>query len=110
MREVKTTTRVLIIIMACIVLLFFLEKNSFKYNEKNFIGKTSAEIISQYGPFDFVTLHPQEDGLYKNCKCGYTIQEWSQGFWGSTDELLFYIAFNENGVAVSCFEGVPPAA
>ena len=106
----KKSAILFIIPLFIIVLLFTLVKNSSKYNEKNFIGKTSAEIISQYGPFDFVTLHPQKDGLYKNCKCGYTIQEWSQGFWGSTDELLFYIAFNENGVAVSCFEGVPPAA
>lgn len=106
----KKSAILFIIPLFIIVLLFTLVKNSSKYNEKDFIGKTSAEIIIQYGPFDFVTLHPQKDGLYKNCKCGYTIQEWSQGFWGSTDELLFYIAFNENGVAVSCFEGPPPAA
>ena len=106
----KKSAILFIIPLFIIVLLFTLVKNSSKYNEKDFIGKTSAVIISQYGPFDFVTLHPQKDGLYKNCKCGYTIQEWSQGFWGSTDELLFYIAFNENGVAVSCFEGPPPAA
>ena len=98
-----------IIPLFIIVLLFTFEKNSSKFNEKDFVGKTSAEIISQYGSFDFATLHPKEDGLYKNCKCGYTIQEWSQGFWGTTDELLFYIVFDENGVAVSCFEGEPPA-
>jgi len=93
-----------------IVLLFTLEKNSSKYNEKDFVGKTSAEIISQYGVFDFTTLHPKADGLYKNCKCGYTIQESSTGFWGTSRELLFFIVFDENGIAISCFESEPPAA
>ena len=106
----KKSVILFIIPLFIMVLLFSLEKDSSKYNEKAFIGRTSSEIISQYGPFDFATLHPKADGLYKNCKCGYTIQEWSQGFWGTTDELLFYIVFDENGIAVSCFEGEPPAA
>ena len=101
---------ILVVFSIIIVFLLLVINRSSRYNERNFIGKTSAEIINQYGPFDFVTLYPEEDGLYKNCKCGYTIQESSTGFWGTSRELLFFIVFDENGIAISCFESEPPAA
>ena len=66
----KNRAILFIIPLFIIVLLFTFEKNSSKFNEKDFVGKTSAEIISQYGSFDFATLHPKEDGLYKK---GHTV-------------------------------------
>ena len=50
------------------------------YDTDWIIGKTSSEIIDQYGAFDCITMDANEDGLYKNCKCGYTIIEEKQGF------------------------------
>lgn len=32
---------------------------------------------------------PAEDGIYKNCSCGYTIKEPHVGFFGTSDEKLF---------------------
>ena len=80
------------------------------YREKDFIGKTSAEIVKQYGSFDFTTIAVREDGLYKNCKCGYIVQESSVKFGGTSREMMFFIVFDENGIAVSCFESETPAA
>lgn len=80
------------------------------YREKDFIGKTSAEIVKQYGSFDFTTIAVREDGLYKNCKCGYIVQESSVKFGGTSREMMFFVVFDENGIAVSCFESGTPAA
>ena len=79
-----------------------------KYNEKDFIGKTSAEIIETFGPFDCVTAPADADGLYRNCSCGYTLKEPRQGLFGTSEEVLFFIGFDGNGVAISCKEGYRP--
>ena len=46
-----------------------------KYNKEEIIGKTSNEIIDAYGEFDnTIGIDiPDENGVYRNCKCGYTI-------------------------------------
>lgn len=87
---------------------FVMSGCSGKYNEDDYIGKTSQEIIEQFGEFDCVTAPPDENGLYRNCKCGYTIEESEQGFLGSSEEVLLFISFDENGVAQSCSEGNRP--
>ena len=104
--------RITLAVISIFIMVFLLSvaNRSSRYNEKNFVGKTSAEIINQYGPFDFVTLYPKEDGLYKNCRCGYIIQESSTGFWGTSREMMFFIVFDESGIAASCFESETPAA
>lgn len=79
-----------------------------KYRAENFIGKTSAEIISQYGSFDCIGMPSNEDGLYRNCQCGYTIKEPQVGFLGTSPERLFFITFDENGIAIKCEEGYRP--
>lgn len=83
---------------------------SVKYNEEDIIGKTSNEIIDVYGEFDNVIGIdvPDEDGVYRNCRCVYTIEESKQGFPGSSDEILFYIRFDENGIATDCEKGPRP--
>ncbi len=106
----KKSIILVVISIFIMVFLLFVANRSSKYNEKDFAGKTSAEIINQYGQFDFVTLYPKEDGLYKNCKCGYIIQESSTGFWGTSREMMFFIVFDESGIATSCFESEIPAA
>ena len=78
------------------------------YNAEDFIGKTSTEIINRYGPFDCTGMPVSEDGLYRNCKCGYTIKEPQTGFLGTTPEVLFFISFDENGIATKCSEGHRP--
>ena len=90
-------------------MLFALYTGLSRYDEENFIGKTSTEIAAQYGPFDFTTIAVREDGLYKDCRCGYVIQEFFTGFWGTSREMMFFIVFDENGIAVSCFESETPA-
>jgi len=79
-----------------------------KYNADDFIGKTSVEIISKYGVFDCIGTPASEDGLYRNCQCGYTIKESQKGFLGTSAEVLLFISFDENGVAIECEEGYRP--
>lgn len=83
---------------------------SAKYNEDEIIGKRSDEIVNTYGEFDSVLGIgvPDEDGIYRNCSCGYTIKEPHVGFFGSSDEKLFYIKFDEDGIATGCREDVRP--
>ena len=79
-----------------------------RYAQSDFLGKTSVEIVAEYGNFDCVTMSADEDGLYKNCRCGYTITPSRPSFLGVSDELLFFICFDENGIAVDCEEGSRP--
>lgn len=79
-----------------------------KYDEDDYIGKTSQEIIEQFGEFDYAPTPPDNNGIYKNCRCGYTIEESEQGFLGRSEEVLLFISFDENGVAQSCSEGNRP--
>ena len=79
-----------------------------KYKEKDFIGKTSAEIVSQYGPFDCTLMPVSEDGLYHNCYCGYTVREPVVGFLGTSPEVLFFIHFDADGIAWTTSEGYRP--
>ncbi len=79
-----------------------------KYNEDMFIGKTSAEIEEEFGPFDCTIASASADGLYRNGRCGYTIKEPKKGFLGTSDEVLYFITFDENGIAVECEEGYRP--
>ena len=72
------------------------------YKEEDFIGLTSAEIIEKYGEFDNVQMSPSEDGLYRNCGCGYVVVKAKVGFFGTTPPELFNIYFDENGVAYRC--------
>ncbi|MBP0990762.1 MAG: hypothetical protein J5874_06265 [Oscillospiraceae bacterium] len=97
-----------LLIILCTVFALSLGGCGAKYKEKDFIGKTSAEIIGTFGPFDCVTAQADADGLYKSCSCGYTVKEPRQGLFGTSEEVLFFIGFDENGVAVSCKEGYRP--
>ena len=97
---------VLFLLLAVIVSLF--SGCSEKYNEKDILGKSSAVIISEYGEFDFMASSAGEDGLYRNCRCGYTVKEPKVGFFGTSYEILFFIIFDDNGVAVGCEEGYRP--
>ena len=81
---------------------------SSQYKAEDFIGKTSEVIVEQYGAFDCIGMSADKDGLYKSCKCGYTIKEPKKGFFGTSQEVLFFIHFDENGIAASCEEGYRP--
>ena len=94
--------------LICAVFLFSFAGCSTKYNADDFIGKTSAQIESEYGTFDCCGMPVSADGLYRNTACGYTVKEPRVGFLGSTPEVLFFITFDETGVAVACEEGYRP--
>ena len=79
-----------------------------KYKAKYILGKTSDEIIEKYGAFDSKTILADEDGLYRNCTCWYTVKEPRVGFLGTSPEILFFIRFDENGMATDCREGYRP--
>ena len=79
-----------------------------KFREVDFLGKTSAQITAEFGEFDCVVNHASEDGLYRNSSCGYTITEPRVGFLGTDPEVLFFIYFDENGIALRCYEGYRP--
>ena len=99
--------RHVLILFAAVIFTLTLAGCSSKYDAEDFIGKTSAEIVDENGAFDCV-IGEADDGIYSNCKCGYTIKEKKAGFLGSSDEVLFFICFDENGVATRCEEGVRP--
>ncbi len=73
-----------------------------KYNEDDFLGLTSKEIQERYGKFDNVRNNPDDDGLYKLCRCGYIVKPAQKGFWGKTEPELFMISFDANGIAYKC--------
>lgn len=97
-------------IIGCLCLMVALVGCSEKYDKEDIIGKTSNEIIDTYGEFNSIIGidAPDENGIYRNCKCGYTIEKAKQGFLGSSDEILFYIYFDENGIATDCEKGPRP--
>ena len=88
--------------------LFLLTGCSPKYNQSNFLGKTSLEIMDEYGAFDCVTMPASENGLYQNCRCGYTITPSKTHALGTSDEILFFITFDKHGIAIQCEEGTRP--
>ena len=49
-----------------------------------------------------------DDGIYRNCRGGYTIKEPKTGFFGTSEEVLFFISFDENGISTECAEGYRP--
>lgn len=93
------------ILLFCLLLSGCMKKT---YRESDFLGKTSAQIVSEFGEFDCCGSHLDADGLYRNTTCGYTVKEPRVGFFGSDPEVLFFISFDENGIAVRCYEGYRP--
>ena len=49
-----------------------------------------------------------EDGLFRQCRCGYTIEEPRVGYLGTSPEVLYFITFDKNGVAIECEKGYRP--
>ena len=78
-----------------------------RYDIDWIIGKTSAEVIDKYGEFDCTYMPVGEDGLYRS-KCGYTVKKPRRGFLGTSPEVLLFISFDENGIAIDCEEGYRP--
>lgn len=73
-----------------------------QYAEDEIIGLTSFEIIEKYGDFDRKQGVPCEDGLYRDCACGYLISEKRVGFFGTIPPEYFMIYFDEDGFAHWC--------
>ena len=73
-----------------------------KYSEEEIIGLTSSEVIEKYGDFDRAQGSPGEDGLYRDCSCGYLISEEKVGYLGTTPPEYFMIDFDKDGVAFQC--------
>ena len=95
-------------LLICSVLMLTLAGCGPKYSTDDFVGKTSAEIEAEFGPFDCLEMPASEDGLYRNTDCGYAIKEARVGFLGTDPEVLIFIRFDENGIAISCEEGYRP--
>lgn len=93
------------ILLLCLLLVGCSEK---RYDAADFVGKTSAQIIAEFGEFDCVGTEPGADGTYRNTSCGYTIRAPRVGFLGTDPEILFFIVFDENDIAVDCYEGHRP--
>ena len=77
--------RHVLILFAAVIFTLTLASCTSKYDAEDFIGKTSAEIVDENGDFDCV-IGEADNGIYSNCKCGYTIKEKKAGFLGSSDE------------------------
>lgn len=96
--------RIMIFLFAVLCMLQMLTGCSAGYREEHYLGKSSAEIIAAYGEFDCTTMPVGSDGLYRNCRCGYTIRNRNY----ASAEILYFITFDENGMAVSCEIGYRP--
>lgn len=79
-----------------------------QYTPSRFLGKTSEQIEAEFGNFDCIGKPADGDGLYRNCSCGYTVRDAKTGFLGTEPERIFFITFDENGVAVKCEEDYRP--
>ena len=90
------------ILLLAFVLVFIVCLFKITYSEKYVIGLTSDEVIKQYGAFDQASP-PNADGVYRNCNCKYIVYRRGSGFWGKLYNKYFYIRFDENGVAESCW-------
>lgn len=95
-------------LLICAIFLLSLAGCKVKYNEDRFIGKTSAQIESEFGPFDCCGMPAGTNGLYQNTACGYTVRKPRVGFFGTDPEILLFISFDENGIARNCYEGCRP--
>ena len=85
------------------MLLFsFLGCTKSQYSESDFIGLTSKEIVEKYGDFDHRRSNPSDDGLYRNCGCGYMVKEAKVGFLGTTPPEYFMVYFDGEGIAYRC--------
>lgn len=96
------------LLLLWLLLIFILSGCGKKFNSDDYIGKTSADIIEEYGDFDYVLEDTDPEGLYKSTKCGYTYREKKVGFLGTSEEEFFFIHFNERGIAYKCDYGVRP--
>ena len=97
-----------ILVLTTVLTLIMMLCGCQKYQAADFIGKTSAEIIAQYGKFDCLGKPADKNGSYRTTFCGYTVKERRVGFFGTDPEVLFFIRFDENGIAVECYEGYRP--
>ncbi|MBR4053894.1 MAG: hypothetical protein IKK06_03735 [Clostridia bacterium] len=105
----KKAKRFISIFILCVLLSTVL--SGCGYDEEWIIGKTSVEIQEQYGTFYRVELLPDSryvqadaDVFYKNADCYYLIEEERVGWLGTYPEEYFVIRFDENGIAVDCYE------
>lgn len=96
-----------VIITISLCLAIFPGCSNNKYDSEWIVGKDSSEVRERYGEFDCTYMPISEDGLYRS-RCGYTIKEPKVGFLGTSPEVLFFISFDENGIAVECEEGYRP--
>ena len=96
--------------IACILLcgLLLAGCGKTKYRQADLLGKTSGQIVAQFGEFDCCGNQADADGLYRSTSCGYTVKEPRVGFLGTDPEVLLFIVFDENGIAVRCYEGYRP--
>jgi len=100
--------KILSCFLVAVVLIFAFAGCTAQYSSDDFIGKSSSEILAEFGAFDCVTMPAGGDGLHKSCRCGYTVKEKIAGFWGDSPEILLFISFDENGIATKCEEGYRP--
>ena len=75
-----------------------------QYRRSDFLGKTSAQIESQYGKFDVIGSFVSTDSKYRDFGYGYRIKESRVGFLGTSPAEYFVIIFDQNGFAVDCYE------
>lgn len=96
-----------LLIFLCLCMVICFVSCGSKYKAEDFIGKTSSEIIEEYGEFDCVCNTADDDGIYRSTRCGYTVGR-ENVFFGDTWEVLFFIYFDENGVAYKCSDKPEP--
>ena len=77
-----------------------------QYWEADILGKNAAQIEETYGTFDLASASfVSTDSTYRGYGYGYLIRESYVGFLGTQPAKYFFIVFDENGIAVDCYNG-----
>ena len=78
------------------------------YKESLILGKTSAEVEEIYGEFDQKDGIIGEDGLVRCGNGGYIVRERYHSGIIFVNQILFYVTFDANGIAVETGECLGP--
>ena len=98
--------RKLCLVLCVVFVLALVFSGCSKYQTSKIIGLTKEQVQEHYGAFDlngapFITT----DSSYRGYGYGYLIKESSVGYLGTHPAEYFFIVFDNNGIAIACYEG-----
>ena len=91
------------VISFCLIVFILLSlvgcESDWMYDKDWITGKNSKQIQARYGAFDILPDKAPEEGLYKDCYCGYFLQINKRNWDERLPDEYLYIVFDANGTA-----------